>query len=171
MPMCILLFRRKEFGGDIMSGDRIRYLTRAGVIAAVYVVLTVALRDLSFGPIQVRVSEALVILPIIDAAAIPGVFIGCLLSNIFGGFGLIDIIFGSLVTLAAAYLTSRMPNRIFAVIPPVVLNALIVSIWVSVLSNFPYWTTVLTIGLGEFFAVAGLGTLLLLAVGRIKIYR
>lgn len=151
-----------------MEKNRTLYLTRAGIIAAIYVVLTLVMGNLSFGPIQVRISEALTMLPLIDSAAIPGVFVGCLLSNIFGGYGLIDMVFGSLVTLIAAYLTSKMPNRLLAIIPPVILNALIVSIWVHKLSNAPYGITALTIGLGEFFSVAGLGTLLLMAVDKIK---
>ena len=91
-----------------------------------------------------------------------------MIANIFGGLGLVDIVFGSLVTLLAAYLTSKMPNRILAVVPPVVLNAFIVSIWVSKFSNAPYLLTVLTIGLGEFFSVGGLGILLLMAVEKIN---
>lgn len=154
--------------GDYMDSNRTRYLTRAGIIAAIYLALTLIMGDLSYGPIQIRISEALTLLPLIDSAAIPGVFIGCMLANIFGGYGLIDIVFGSLVTLAAAYLTSKMPNRILAVIPPVVLNAFIVSLWVYKTTNMPYIYTVITIGLGEFFAVAGLGTLLLMAIDRIK---
>ncbi|MDI6618639.1 MAG: QueT transporter family protein [Clostridiales bacterium] len=145
-----------------------KYIAKAGIIAAIYVALTLALGSLSFSAIQVRISEALVILPFIDSAAIPGVFIGCLIANIFGGLGLVDIVFGSLVTLLAAYLTSKMPNRILAVVPPVVLNAFIVSIWVSKFSNAPYLLTVLTIGLGEFFSVGGLGILLLMAVEKIN---
>lgn len=154
-----------------MTKDKIRYMTRAGAIAAIYVALTLILGEKSFGPIQVRISEALAILPFIDTSAIPGLFIGCLLANIFGGYGFVDIVFGSLTTLAAAYLTSKMPNKIMAVIPPVVLNAVIVSIWVSKINNWPYGLTVLTIGLGEFFSVAGLGTLLLIAVKRANKYK
>lgn len=151
-----------------MKRDGLRYITRAGFIAAIYVVLTVVLGDLSFGPIQVRISEALVMLPFIDSAAIPGVFIGCMLSNIFGGYGPVDIVFGSLTTLVAAYITSKMPNKVLAILPPVLLNAFVVSIWVSKLSNWPYGLAALTIGLGEFFSVAGLGMLLLFAIERIK---
>jgi uncharacterized membrane protein len=151
-----------------MEKNKISYITRAGIIAAIYVVLTLIMGNLAFGPIQVRISEALTMLPLIDSAAIPGVFIGCFLANIFGGYGLVDIVFGSLVTLVAAYLTSKMPNRILAVIPPVLLNALIVPIWVHAMSNAPYGMTALTIGLGEFFSVAGLGTLLLIAIDKIK---
>lgn len=154
-----------------MANEHVKYLTRAGIIAAIYAVLTVIMGELSFGPVQLRVSEALVLLPFIDSAAVPGVFVGCVIANIFGGFGFVDIFFGSLVTLLAAYLTSKMPNRILAIIPPVLLNGFIVSIWVSKFSNLPYWPTVLTIGLSEFFSVAGLGSLLLLAISRIKNYR
>jgi len=154
-----------------MTKDKIRYMTRAGIIAAIYVALTLALGEKSFGPIQVRISEALTILPIMDPAAIPGLFIGCFLSNIFGGYGLIDIVFGSLTTLCAAYITSKMHSKITAIIPPVVLNAVIVSIWVSKINNWPYGLTVLTIGLGEFFAVAGLGSLLLVVVERANKYK
>lgn len=154
-----------------MENKSARYITRAGVIAAIYVVLTVILGEKSFGPIQVRISEALTILPFVDTAAIPGVFVGCFLANLFGGLGFVDVVFGSLTTLAAAYLTSKMPNRMMAVLPPVLLNAFIVSIWVSRINNWPYGLTALTIGLGEFFAVAGLGTLILILIERVKDYR
>lgn len=151
-----------------MEKDKVKYITKAGIIAAIYFVLTILMGSFGYGPIQVRISEALVLLPFIESAAIPGVFIGCIISNIFGGFGLIDVVFGSLVTLIAAYLTSKMPNRILAIVPPVILNAFIVSIWVSKLSNAPYGITVITIGLGEFFSVAGLGILLLMSIERIN---
>lgn len=154
-----------------MTNERVKYITRAGIIAAVYVVLTVIMGELSFMPAQLRISEALVLLPFIDNAAVPGVFVGCFIANIFGGYGFVDIFFGSLVTLLAAYLTSKMPSRILAIIPPVVLNAFIVPIWVSKFSHTPYWASVISIGLSEFFAVAGLGTLLLMALGKIKPYR
>lgn len=173
--MAIFLLKYKKNDNNIevknMTKERTEFITRAGLIAAIYVVLTIILGEKSFGPIQVRISEALVLLPLIDKAAVPGVAVGCFLANIFGGYGFIDIVFGSLVTLTAAYFTSKMPNKILGIIPPVVLNAFIVSIWVSKINNWPYGLTALTIGLGEFFAVAGLGTLLLMLVDRIKDYR
>ena len=154
-----------------MAKDRTKFIVRAGLIAAIYVVLTIMLGEKSFGPIQVRISEALVLLPLIDTAAVPGVAIGCFLANLFGGYGIIDIVFGSLVTLIAAYLTSKMPNKILGIIPPVLLNTFIVSIWVSKINSWPYGLTALTIGLGEFFSVAGLGTGLLILIDRIKDYK
>ena len=84
--------------------------------------------------------------------------------------GLVDIIGGSLVTLLAAYLTSKMKNKYLGILPPVILNGLIVSIWVSKYMNIPYLATVVTISLGELLAVAVFGNLTLYIYNRIKNY-
>lgn len=149
----------------------IRYLTKASLIAAIYIVLVLIqvmpfpLASLTFGPIQIRIAEGLVLLPLLESAAIPGVFIGCLLSNLllapYSGFGLVDIIGGSLVTLLAAYLTSKSPNKFVGMIPPVVLNGLIVSLWVSYFTKLPYFYTVLGIGGGELASVLIFGNMIL----------
>ncbi len=149
----------------------IRYLTKASLIAAIYIVLVLLqvmpfpLASLTFGPIQLRIAEGLALLPLVEAAAVPGVFIGCLLANLliapYSGFGLIDIIGGSLVTLLAAYITSKMKNKITAILPPVILNGLIVSIWVSYFTKIPYLVTVLGIGGGELASVAIFGSIIL----------
>ena len=149
----------------------IRYLTKASLIAAIYIVLVLLqvmpfpLASLTFGPIQLRIAEGLALLPLVEAAAVPGVFIGCLLANLliapYSGFGLIDIIGRSLVTLLAAYITSKMKNKITAILPPVILNGLIVSIWVSYFTKIPYLVTVLGIGGGELASVAIFGSIIL----------
>lgn len=149
-------------------------ITKAGLIAAMYVVLVaiqIPLGNLTFGPIQLRLAEGLTLLPFVESAAIPGVFIGCLLSNMIlaysSGFGLIDVIGGSIVTLAAAYFTSKMKNKYTAIIPPVVLNGFIVSIWVSYYTKIPYWLTVLGISIGELISVAIFGNIILIAYNNI----
>lgn len=81
------------------------FLAQSAMIAAIYVVLTVILAPFSYGEVQVRVSEALTILPVFTPAAIPGLFVGCLISNILGGCILPDIIFGSIATLLGACFT------------------------------------------------------------------
>lgn len=149
----------------------IKYLTKASLIAAIYIVLVLVqilpfpLATLTFGPVQLRLAEGLVLLPLVEAAAVPGVFVGCLLSNLllasYSGFGLIDILGGSLVTLIAAVLTSKTKNRITAMIPPIVLNGLIVSIWVSYFTKIPYLYTAMGITIGEFISVALFGSLIL----------
>ena len=73
----------------------VQFLAQAAMIAAVYVVITLAFAPFSYGEVQVRLSEALTILPAFTPAAIPGLFVGCLLSNILGGCMVLDIIFGS----------------------------------------------------------------------------
>ena len=89
-----------------MKNKNAAFLTQAAMIAAVYVVLTLLFRPISFGEIQVRIAEALTILPLFTPAAVPGVFVGCLIANIIGGGILPDIIFGSLATLIGAVLTA-----------------------------------------------------------------
>lgn len=148
-----------------------KYLTKASLIAAIYIVLILIQMipmpfvNLTFGPIQLRIAEGLVLLPLVEAAAVPGVFVGCLLANLllapYSGFGLLDIFGGSLVTLIAAYLTSKMKNKVTGIIPPVVLNGLIVSIWVSYVTKIPYFWTVLGIGGGELLSVTIFGNLFL----------
>jgi len=128
--------------------------------------------DLAFGPIQLRFAEGLTLLPLVESAAVPGLFVGCLVSNLilasYSSFGLIDILGGSLVTLVAAYLTSKMPNKFTAALPPIILNGLIVSIWVSYFTNVSYWITVLGISGGEIASVAIFGTIMLSAYNKVK---
>ena len=88
-----------------MKKEKVLFLTQAAMIAALYVVLTLVFQAISFGEIQVRIAEALTILPVFTPAAIPGLFIGCLIGNVIGGSILPDIIFGSLATLIGAYFT------------------------------------------------------------------
>ncbi|MDF2675133.1 MAG: QueT transporter family protein [Clostridiales bacterium] len=120
---------------------------------------TLMLGETAFGPIQFRISEALTILPFFEPAAIPGLFVGCFLANIFGGYGFVDIFFGSLTTLLAAYLTSKMPNKYLATLPPILLNALIIPLWIST-SSSTYLATVYTFGFSEFISAGILGVAL-----------
>lgn len=152
-----------------------KYLTKSGLIAAIYIILVliqVPMGDLAFGPIQLRFAEGLTLLPLVESAAVPGLFVGCLVSNLilasYSSFGLIDILGGSLVTLVAAYLTSKMPNKFTAALPPIILNGLIVSIWVSYFTNVSYWITVLGISGGEIASVAIFGTIMLSAYNKVK---
>ena len=87
-----------------------RFLAEAGIIAALYFALTIAAQAISFGPIQVRISEALCVLPFFTPAAIPGLFIGVVLANLAGTpLGPYDILFGSLATLVAAFILQAVP--------------------------------------------------------------
>ena len=106
---------------------RTRFLARAGIIAALYAATTIVLAPISYGAVQCRVSEALTLLPMLTPAAVPGLFLGCLIANLLGSGVWYDVIFGSLTTLAAALLTRRLQDRPFlASLPPVLLNGLVV---------------------------------------------
>jgi len=132
------------------------------MIAAIYVVLNIIFAPISYGPIQVRIAEALVVLPFIDPSAIIGLFLGCILANVYGGLGMVDIMGGSLCTLVAAYLTYKVKNPKLAPLPPVLINAFGVSIYLHLLFDLPYWVTVLYIGIGEIIACYILGFPLLI---------
>lgn len=137
-----------------------KFVTQAGVIAGLYAAVTVILAPLSYGPVQVRVSEALTILPFVTPAAIPGLFLGCIVGNVYGGLGVYDIIGGSICTLLAAYFTfllSRTKRPILAPLPPVLINAFGVSLYLHLLFNLPYLLTVLYIAVGEIVACYFLG--------------
>ncbi|HID16558.1 MAG TPA: QueT transporter family protein [Candidatus Atribacteria bacterium] len=108
-------------------------------------------------------------LKLFDKRAIFALFIGCLVSNIFGGLGMYDIIFGSVFTLIAAFLTYKMKSIYMAGMPPVIINAFGVGLYLSLLFKLPYWTTVIYIGLGELISVYGIGLPLFLYLSRRKI--
>lgn len=108
-----------------------RFTTRAivhgGLIAAIYVVLTLMFQPISFGAIQFRVAEALTLLPILTADAVPGLFVGCLIANLVGGGVWFDVALGSLATLLAALCTRKCRSKPpLAAIFPTVFNGLIV---------------------------------------------
>ena len=104
----------------------IRSIALSAVIAAVYTALTMSLPMLSYGPVQLRFSEALTVLPFFLPEAVPGLFLGCVIANLFSPFGIADVIFGSIATLLAALWTSKLKNPWFAPLPPVISNAVII---------------------------------------------
>ena len=106
-----------------MTDTRLQKLCRAAVIGALYAAVTLLLAPISYGNLQCRVSEALCILPWFFPETSWGLFVGCLLANLLGGNGPLDIIFGSLATLIACLITARVKARGLALLPPVVVNA------------------------------------------------
>lgn len=138
----------------------IAYVTRGAIIAALYAALTVLLAPISYGIMQVRVSESLTALAYFEPAAIPGLFIGCIVANVFGGNGPWDIVGGSLITLVAAALTWKIRRPALSLLPPVVLNGLGVAailIYAVKLPGPSFPAAALSIGAGEAIAVYGLG--------------
>lgn len=148
----------------------IGYLTKAAMIAAIYVVLTFVFAPFSFGEVQVRISEALTILPLFTSAAVPGLFVGCLIGNFLGGAILPDVIFGSLATLIGAVGTYHMRKfkPTLAMLPPVISNMIIVPMVLrygyGVALPIPFMSV--TVGIGEVISCMILGRILYTALDR-----
>lgn len=141
-------------------------MVRSALIAAAYALLVVFFAPLSYGPVQVRIAEALTLLPWLWVEAVPGLFLGCLIANLFGGFGLVDVIFGSSATLIAAVMTRLMPNKVLAALPPVVVNALVVGGYLSYLTEVSFPFAAMYVGVGQAVACYALGLPLLAALER-----
>lgn len=154
-----------------MRDKKILFITQTAVIAAIYVVLIYVFNPISFGPIQVRVAEALTVLPYFTPAAVPGVTIGCFLSNLLTGQDMLDVIFGTLATLIGAIGSYKLSHNKFLVpIPPILSNTLIIP-WVikfAYAEATPIPLMMLTVGLGEVVSIGVLGMLLLFALEKYK---
>ncbi len=133
------------------------YVARAGIIAAVYIILTLLVKPIAFGPIQFRIPEALTMLAFIDPAAILGLTGGVFFANFASPLGLVDILGGSALTLVAALLTYRIKNKYMAMIPPILVNAFGVALYVAPAYDLPYWPTVGYIALGQTAVIGILG--------------
>ena len=106
---------------------KVQWITQGAVIAALYVVLTMVFAPISFGPVQLRVAEALCIMPLFTSAAVPGLFVGCLIANMLGGGIVLDVIFGSLATLIGAWAGRKLrANRWLVPVPAIVSNTVII---------------------------------------------
>lgn len=154
------------------QSGKVLFIAQAAMIAAIYVVLTLIGASFSYGEVQVRISEALTILPAFTPAAIPGVFLGCLISNILGGCILPDIIFGSLATLAGAVFTWMLRNKskYLAPLPPIIANVLVVPFVLkySYMVPLPIPFMMLTVGIGEVISCGVLGLILYTALNRYR---
>ena len=160
-------------------------IATAAVVAAAYAALTIALAPISYGALQFRVSEALTVLPFFMPCTIWGLWIGCILANLYTG-SVVDIVFGSLATLLAALLTAAfgkkgntVKNRLLGCLMPVVFNAVIVGAvltWGYQIQEFSspmasYGFNALTVGLGEAAVLYLIGYTLLRQLPKIKFFR
>ena len=158
-----------------MRRSTVQDLTLAALIAAVYAVLTLALPNPAYSGVQLRVAEAMTVLPFLFPAATPGLFVGCFIANLFSPYPL-DILCGSLATLLACLMTQRAPNRWLAPLPPVLCNMVIVGAeiaWFETGFGPGFWTAyafnAFTVGLGELIACVVLGELLLSILPKVPV--
>ena len=137
-----------------------KYLAEAAVIAAIYALLTIVLAPISYGAVQVRISEALTVLPFFTPAAVPGLFVGCIAANIMSPYGLADLIFGSAASLIGAigsYLLRKKP--LLVPLAPVISNEIIVGAMLYYVYEVPLPLIVqmLYVALGEVVACYAIG--------------
>ena len=154
-----------------------RYLTRAAIIAAIYCLLTVIFQPISFGAVQFRVAEALTLLPVLFPEAVPGLFVGCIMANLFGGGIWYDVALGSVATLLAGLCARRFRSRpLLSAAMPVVFNGLIVGpvvylAYIRAPGEAINWTlmytSIGTVALGEAVVCYVLGLLLLKVLRRL----
>ena len=155
-----------------MQNRKLVFMAQAAMIAAAYVALTVVFAPFSFKEIQVRIAEALTILPVFTPAAIPGLFIGCIIGNTLGGAVIPDIICGSLATLVGAFFTWKLRNvnPFLAPVPPIVANVLVVPFVLRYAYGvlLPIPLMMLTVGIGEIISCGVLGIILYYALRKHK---
>lgn len=152
------------------SKSSVTSLTRAALIAALYAALTLLLAPISYGQIQIRLSECLTLLPVLLPEAIPALAVGCLLANILGGCSVFDIVFGTLATLLAAACTRLLrKNRMLAAAMPVLFNGLIVGAVVHCVYSpvVPLPVCMLSVAAGEIIPCLILGPMALRMLDRL----
>ncbi len=143
---------------------KIRQILYGAVIASVYAVVSILCAPISYGPVQVRLSEALTVLPAVTPVAIWGVFVGCFVANLVTG-SVVDIVFGSLTTLVAAYCSYKLRNNKWLVpLPPVLLNGLIVGGYLTAMYGGIWYVNMFTVTLGQLVSCYFLGIPLLIII-------
>ncbi|MEJ8554546.1 QueT transporter family protein [Tepidibacter sp. Z1-5] len=128
-----------------------------GIVAAIYAVATIAIAPISYGAIQFRISEILILLAFINPIYIPGLVLGCIIANFFSPLGMVDVVVGSTATLISVYLISKSKNLLIASLWPSIINGLIIGAELHYLFNLPYLSSAAYVLIGEFAVVTLLG--------------
>ena len=155
---------------DLNFKSNSKYLSEVAIIASIYVILTVGLSWLSYGQIQFRVAEALLVLALYRKSGIAGLILGCFIANIFSPIGWPDILFGTLGSTFAVYGIYRLraQNIFIALIPGVIFNALLVALELKLFFNLPYFLSAAYIGIGQTIVIYALGIPLYYTLKKIK---
>lgn len=142
-----------------MKKNKYLDLIEIAVFAALYVVLTIVVQPISFGEIQFRLSEILMLLVFFNRKYSLSMIIGCLIANLWSPYLLWDMIFGTMATALSCLFMTKSKTLIVASIWPTVFNAIIVGLEIAILSKIPFIFCVATVGFGEFVVVTILGTI------------
>jgi len=150
----------KNSGGFVLGNLKTRDITQLALIAALYVAITIApgISALSYGQIQFRISEILMLLPFFNHKYSWSLILGCFISNILSPTGIPDLVLGTLATAIACYIITKIPkkNNLIWLVPVVcaVINGIIVGLELNIIAKAPLFATMLTVGLGELVVVA-----------------
>ena len=169
-----------------MSKISVRNIMFAGVVAALYATLTIAVAPIAYGPLQFRIAEVLCILPFFFPITVPGLFIGCVIANLLSPYGILDIVAGSAASLLAAICTMGLGRidrnsisiKALACLPPVIFNALIIGAviaWAATGGSTAFWPAfalnAIQVGFGQFAVMYVMGFPLMLYLPRLNIFR
>ena len=161
-----------------MPKNKIRELTMGAMLGAIYAVLTMVLPIPQYAGVQIRLAEALMVLPFLYPGCTMGLFVGCVIANLLSPYGLLDVIAGSGATLLACLWTARLKHRRFAWVPPTLCNAFIVGAVIAFAQTgfgpafgMAYLLNALSVGLGECLACGVLGSVLLRYLPRLTAFR
>lgn len=144
---------------------KLRFILVNGLVAALYTVLTIGLAPMSYGPVQVRLSEFMTLLAFVNKKYVPGLVTGCLLANLGSPFGITDMAVGTLATFLAVYPMQYCKNLFFASLLPVIANGIIIGLELYYLAALPanvsLWSTMAYVAAGEFLSVTVLGVVIM----------
>jgi len=149
-----------------MGKNKVRFITHTALIASAYAAITIVFSLLSYGQVQFRISEILVLFAFIEPKYTTGLVLGCILANLPSPLGIIDVVVGSFATLIALLFIIGVRKSIgynkksllIASLGPVISNAVIVGWELNYLFQTPFWMNALYVGIGEFVVVTLAGT-------------
>lgn len=155
-----------------MEKNKVRFITRTALMAAAYAAITIAFSGMSYGQVQFRISEILVLFAFIDAKYAPGLILGCFLANLPSPLGIIDVVIGTLATTFAVLFIIQVKKvfgynkkaLILSSLGPVISNALLVGWELEYLFQTPFWMNALYVAIGEFAVVTIAGNIIVSSV-------
>ncbi|KEH94045.1 QueT transporter family protein [Clostridium massiliodielmoense] len=139
-----------------MKNITVNKIAKIGIVAAIYAVLTAVIAPISYGAIQFRISEVMTLLAFIDPLYIPGLVLGCAISNLFSPLGVVDVVVGTTATFISVYMISKSRNLLVASLWPTI-NCVFVGAELYYLQHLPFWLISLQVAIGEFVVVTLIG--------------
>ena len=132
-----------------MRNSNLQKVVKNSILAALYVAITLVFSPISYGFLQFRISEMLIMLPFFNKKWIPGIVLGTLIANMFSPLGLVDVVFGTLATLISVLIISRSSSNLVAVLVPTIVNGIVIGVELNLLFNSPLLASILYIAASE----------------------